>query len=111
MAKRSNSNIVEEKAGNFSLLSSVWGIIVSGITILSLGFGIGWYFGQADSREQYKALIEDYRFEKIQMQLDFQVKLREEKEKWELNHQNMISLEELQLFFASPIKTVKSNEK
>jgi hypothetical protein len=99
-----------EKANKFSLLNNIWGIVVSALTIFSLGLSAGWYFGKNDAEERYKIQLEDYKFEKLQMQLDFQIKLREEKDKWEINNRNHITLEELRLFFTNHIETKKQNE-
>lgn len=94
MAKKVENNVEH----SFSLFNSIGGIIGTIITIGTLTFGIGWAIGSWRTSNDYENKIRDLKFEKLQMELEFQKKLQEEKEKW-LNEQNQkISLQEVSLF-------------
>lgn len=94
MAKKAEDNIEH----SFSLFNSIGSIIGTIITIGALTFGIGWAIGSWRTSNEYENKIHDLKFEKLQMELEFQKKLQEEKEKWSNDQNQKISLQEVSLF-------------
>ncbi len=94
MAKKVESNVEH----SFSLFNSIGGIIGTIITVGTLTFGIGWTIGSWHTSNEYENKIHDLKFEKLQMDLEFQKKLQEEKEKWSNEQRQKISLQEVSLF-------------
>lgn len=105
MAKK---NVVDNP--NLSLFNSVGGTIATLITIGSVTFGIGWAIGRWRAEAEYDNIIRDYKFEKLQLELEFQKKLQEEKDKWENTQEQKITLQELNLFFKNFNEYKKGNE-
>ena len=94
MAKKIVNNVEHP----FSLFNSIGGIIGTIITIVTLAFSVGWAFGSWRTSNEYEKKIHDLKFEKLQMELEFQKKLQEEKEKWSNEQNQKISLQEVSLF-------------
>ena len=94
MAKKSENNLEH----SFSLFNSIGGIIGSIITIGTLTFGVGWAIGSWRTSNEYENKIHDLKFEKLQVELEFQKKLQGEKEKWSNEQNQKISLQEVSSF-------------
>lgn len=95
MAKK----VIEEKTEHsFSLFNSIGGIIGTIITVGTLTFGIGWKIGSWRTENEYENKIRDLQYEKLRLEVEFQNKLQEEKNKWVNEQEQKVTLQEISLF-------------
>lgn len=87
-----------------------WGNVITTIIVAaSTCIGIGYYFGRNEVIHSYEDEIEDLKFRQLQMQIDFQNSLVEEKLKWSKEVFN-ISIEEYKELLQTPITTKDGKE-
>ena len=95
MAKKS---VEDNKESSFSFFNSITGAIATLITVGTTTFFIGWAIGSWRAETEYENTIRDYKFEKLQLELEYQKRLQEEKDKWENDQEQRITLQEISLF-------------
>lgn len=95
MAKKS---VEVNKKSSFSFFNNIGGVIGVLISVGTTTFCIGWAIGSWRTETEYENTIRDHKFEKLQLELEYQKKLQEEKDVWEKNQEQRITLQEISLF-------------
>ncbi|MBQ7518569.1 MAG: hypothetical protein IJU13_09125 [Bacteroidales bacterium] len=89
---------------------SIGGVITTFLAVASVCVAAGYYFGRKETIRSYEAEIEDLKFRQLQMQIDFQKALVEEKMKWS-SETITISFEEYKQLLQTPIVTKDGKKK
>ena len=93
-----------------TILQTGWGTAASIIAVAAACVGVGYYFGRKEVIKSYETTIEDMRFQQLQMQIDFQKTLAEEKMK--LSQETVsISLEEYKQLLLTPVEAKDGKKK
>lgn len=108
MAKKSNSS-TKSSQSNRSIIEGQVGYIASLICAVGVIGGACYFVGYHARMREYESQIEDLKFEIIQIQLEYQNKLTEEKTKWE-HESRTYSIDELKELLSIPV-TIVSNGK
>lgn len=89
---------------------SIGGSIATFVVIATACIAIGYYFGRKEVIRSYEIEIEDLKFKQLQMQIDFQNTMANEKIKWSSGTIN-ISVEEYKQLLQIPITTNDGKKK
>ena len=107
MGKKKNNNYSQPPAQSKKLFDSVGGVIASYLTVASIVGGACYFIGYHMRLREYESQIEDLKFEKMQLQIEHQRDLVEERTK--IERERMFTIDELRELLSIPV-TVSSNE-
>lgn len=109
MAKKAKVNSTNNKSTPLPILNSVGGVIASYFTVAGIVGSACFFIGHSFRTREYEAQIEDLKFEKMQLQLEFQKQLAEERARLDKSSRSY-TIEELKEILLFPIDVVL-NEK
>lgn len=108
LGKKKNNNYSQPTAQSKSLFDSVGGVIASYCAVASLVGGACFFIGYHMRLREYESQIEDLKFEKMQLQIEHQRNLEEERAKYE--RERMFTIGELRELLSIPVTVLSDDQ-
>lgn len=109
MGKKKKNNYSQPTAQSKNLFDSVGGVIASYFAVASIVGGACYFIGYHMRLREYESQIEDLKFEKMQLQIEHQRNLEEERAKYE--RERTFTIGELRELLSIPVTVLSDDQK